>query len=119
MKTFERIVQSIYGTKDEVDYICKRLTSDEIQEAAEEYAEQFKQRGWLPIDSAPKDGTTVLLYSNKNGLGWDVVGYGRYEKLGIIEGWISGGFSETPGNLGLAHPTHWMPLPTPPKNEIT
>lgn len=72
---------------------------------------------WQPIETAPKDGTTVLLFSNKNGLNWNVVGYGFWEGgEDIISGWISFGFTEPAGNLGLAAPSHWMPLPAPPKD---
>lgn len=69
---------------------------------------------WQPITTAPKDGTAVLLY-RQCGI-WRVRGYGRWEDgPGQISGWISYGFYEPPGNLGLAAPTHWMPLPDPPK----
>ncbi|WP_408015527.1 DUF551 domain-containing protein [Rhodovarius lipocyclicus] len=59
--------------------------------------------GWLPIESAPRDGTFVLL--------WDRV-------VGLLHGWWDGKHwvhswdSEIiPGQRDL---THWRPLPTPP-----
>jgi hypothetical protein len=61
---------------------------------------------WKPIESAPKDGTEVLLaYPGgivKSGK-WTLFG-GYYE-----EHWADG---ERP-RFG-ADPTHWMPLPPPP-----
>jgi len=73
---------------------------------------------WRDISTAPKDGTTVLLFSNKNGLGWNITGYGRWEGGDdIVSGWVSFGMIEPGGNLGLASPTHWMPLPSPPKGK--
>lgn len=40
MKTFEQIVQSIYGTDDDMGYICHRMTDDDILWAVNLYAEQ-------------------------------------------------------------------------------
>lgn len=72
---------------------------------------------WRPIETAPKDGTPVLVARNLDDWwGWNV-GWATWEGEGYVSGWVSRGFGETPGNLGLAHPTHWMPLPPPPQQE--
>jgi hypothetical protein len=69
---------------------------------------------WQPIEKAPKDGTVILLY--RDHAPWDVRGYGHWEDCGGgICGWVTNGFFDPPGNLGLAAPTHWMPLPEPPQ----
>jgi hypothetical protein len=75
---------------------------------------------WQPIATAPRDGTVVLVY--REIAPWRVVGWARWEGIELgdfnrpqtIGGWISNGFYDPPGNLGLGHPTHWMPLPEPP-----
>lgn len=68
---------------------------------------------WLPIATAPKDGTVILLYRDMDP--WDVRGYGHWEDCGgLICGWVTVGFFDPPGNLGLAAPTHWQPIPAPP-----
>ena len=54
--------------------------------------------GWQPIDTAPKDGTAVLL---SNGGGLPVIG----DRSGN-HGWTF--------RAGVFQPTHWMPLPSPP-----
>ena len=71
--------------------------------------------GWRPIETAPKDGRTVIVGRDMGDFGF-VRGYGRFEGApgAFRGGWISHGFSEHTGDLGLAHPTHWMPLPPPP-----
>jgi hypothetical protein len=75
---------------------------------------------WLPIETAPKDGSFVLLYSNTP----DTlpVGIGTYAKLEDALGTTTGWPKWTEGWLGLTEdflsrscqPTHWMPLPPPP-----
>ena len=87
---------------------------------------RFDPRDWKPIESAPKDGTPVLLacagYKSMTVGFWaDPV---EYE--GEAEGWTLemndpaidpfsaaywGGCSE------CSDPTHWMPLPPPPGSE--
>lgn len=68
---------------------------------------------WQPISTAPKDGTTVLLFRRVEP--WNVVGYGTWFDDYGAQGWLARGFSDPPGNLGLVHPTHWAPLPKPPQ----
>ena len=67
-------------------------------------------REWQTIDTAPKDGTEILLAS-KNGSRvcyWDS---GRF-----FEGWfIPASDAHDCGGTYAAAPTHWMPLPEPPK----
>ena len=55
---------------------------------------------WQLRETAPKDGSEVLV--------WDhgVITQAAYEQ---------GGWFSIDG--GLVYPTHWMPLPEPPKNE--
>ncbi len=60
---------------------------------------------WLPIETAPKDGSLVLLCNALDG-GMYVGFYERSE-------WedISGEMME----MLIGEPTHWMPLPEPPR----
>ena len=81
---------------------------------------------WLPIESAPKDGTEILAFCPDRGIretrmglyGPGSIGYHRWEQ------------GEGPRNYGwdwieVVHnsghtwkPTHWMPLPSPPDAEL-
>jgi hypothetical protein len=70
---------------------------------------------WQPIESAPKDGTPLLLFSPL-----DYFTFGNVEN-GLI--WVSGGWrcgsSGWRGDGGIDHePTHWMPLPPPPPDAL-
>jgi hypothetical protein len=65
-----------------------------------------KQAGigpWLPIASAPKDGTPVLLAHT-------------VFKTSYVEfGWFNGEcWRDAECHYGVLSPTHWMPLPPPP-----
>ena len=60
---------------------------------------------WQPIDTAPKDGTDVLVFEDPMMVGayWDTdprdEGGQIWRILGVCE---------------YLHPTHWMPLPPAP-----
>lgn len=62
---------------------------------------------WMPIESAPKDGTTVIYGTVK----W--VTCGHYAD----EGWWEMNNSSTDAWGGVDYPTHWMPLPPPPAEQ--
>jgi DNA (cytosine-5)-methyltransferase 1 len=63
---------------------------------------------WRPIETAPKDGTKVLLLLKDS----DVPHAGYYKhRYGWRIAWDNHDLSEYDG------PTHWMPLPPPPSTE--
>lgn len=68
--------------------------------------------GWQPIETAPKDGSEILLGGCKHGPDIRIGGWGGGRYLGISKGyepdWSAG------GDYGF-EPTHWMPLPEAPQ----
>lgn len=63
---------------------------------------------WQPIETAPRDGSRILLWVADGGddhQGGICFGR-RYEKSGRVQG---------EGMTGDWQFTHWMPLPPPPK----
>lgn len=68
---------------------------------------------WQPIESAWRDGRPIIVARHDPTFGW-VRGWSRWVDVHGISGWISHGFFEIPGELGLAHPTHWQEIPAPP-----
>ena len=70
---------------------------------------------WQPIDTAPKDGRTVIVY--QPGYSWRYPSPRHAEEVAIA-------YWRQPGNPERApewiwgtriyRPTHWMPLPSPP-----
>lgn len=103
------------GAPSKVFDTDEQMAEAALNAASAELAECKRDAEWQPIDTAPKDGTTVILGRDMGDFGF-VRGYGNFDgKEGsFVSGWISHGFSRVHGNLGLAHPTHWMPLPKPP-----
>ena len=65
---------------------------------------------WQPIETAPKEPRTTILAM--------VDGYVRFVSYGKtshipIYGWCLA--DQVPEDADLCDPTHWMPLPEPPK----
>jgi hypothetical protein len=74
---------------------------------------------WLPIETAPKDGSAVLGYFP----GYDGVSFARRDVIAMYwSGW-GGGIWDCASSGHHIHqsPTHWMPLPSPPdsKEKVT
>lgn len=65
---------------------------------------------WQPIETAPKDGTNVLLVNRKGNMA-----VGLWNGRGVLEGWWLRGGSYPDVFFNDHHgPTHWMPLPEAP-----
>jgi hypothetical protein len=68
---------------------------------------------WQPIETAPKDGTTIILWL---GSSWNSVAYAYwFEPFGT---WVRDGFEPLPDDewfgIGALIPTHWMSAPGAP-----
>lgn len=74
-------------------------------------------REWLPIESAPKDGTRIILGSAEGA--W----MAEYKPVYVSgyrpdDPWFSVMLNrEHMGRFPKAKPTHWMPLPPPPEQQ--
>lgn len=79
------------------DDLLKEETCKTIRKALETPAPV-----WLPIESAPKDGTRILLFAKTL-----ICGYWTDWPFGN-SGWNHGG-------IPIANPIAWMSLPTPPE----
>ena len=73
------------------------------------------ESGWLPIETAPKDGTSFLSYNHPGYNCFQVVAWDlKYGWLIFNNGENGDFFIEA-----ILPPTHWMPLPAPPKDIAT
>ena len=66
---------------------------------------------WKPIDSAPKDGTVVIV---PGGIAHWRVSPSPIDQMKNVEGWWTLTGEEYPGRPIEWEVTHWMPLPSPP-----
>lgn len=69
-------------------------------------AARLEQTGWQPIETAPKDGTVVLLRWSE----WPRMAMTGY----WLEGWAVEDKEHGHYVLRCVEPIHWMPLPAPP-----
>jgi hypothetical protein len=75
---------------------------------------ELEEDGWRPIDTAPKDGTEILIWIAEP---WSKVEKARwYQPWG---NWQSGAIPDDPVReelygIGSSLPTHWMPVPSRP-----
>ncbi len=74
---------------------------------------------WMPIETAPKDGTYVVLWEQWGDAPF--VGYWVDHPHPLIGGWTAyKGHLNTDGDANVVnyfkqeHITHWQPLPEPP-----
>ena len=73
-----------------------------------------------PIESAPMDGTWIMGYKELHSTDWfpcHFICRWRDEfTFDMISGWQAEGHVDYITQSSVAaHPTHWMPLPTPPE----
>ena len=89
---------------------------------AEAYADQRVREAteWQPIETAPKDGTYILLTNPESGGSW----VGHYQEfssggLRFDPPWHSMMLNcdHLPKKWASRRPTHWMPLPVLPKEQ--
>ena len=88
--------------------------------------EQPDNHGWRPIETAPRNGTLILLcsagYQPCAGMWFDKPEFDHgkcwlpFAPEGVFE--CDQDLDDYMGN-GFYNPTHWQPLPPPPEDEST
>lgn len=67
------------------------------------------RNGWRPIETAPRDGTRIIVYRPKfDGDYIPQVGWDFWMTKGLLEPTWGKSRKDVP-------PTHWMPFPEPPR----
>jgi len=79
----------------------------------------YQRQQWRPIETAPKDGTEILLADdegNQARMRWDA--FMRNGLFGDVKGfWTCPGRNFTWDHRGGYGPTKWMPLPPSPETQ--
>jgi hypothetical protein len=118
---YDQMERNIDALIEMVDYRDKRIkeldlmlknTERHLANEATLHAEAAKQleqvREWQPIETAPKDGSEVLV------CGWNVCG-GVKKQVVRVGRWSSNCWQTGHAYNGFMYTTHWMPLPDPPE----
>lgn len=79
-----------------------------ILEAALPLCERGAETGWLTMESAPKDGTKILVCWDAPTSAYQAIGVVFFDHSESYNGWLS-----FPG-YWYKEPTRWRPLPPPP-----
>lgn len=91
-----------YTAPEKLHALCKDLERELAALKAERDA-LLEARAWRPIETAPKDKSSILIIDSDN-----FITIGEFsEKRGC--------FANTEECWKIETPTHWMPLPEPPK----
>lgn len=99
-------MEQMYGTNYRQDRLESQRKTIADAEAALTAA---KAGGWLPIETAPKDGTAILVSEGR--FCWCVEWNEEFDWWAVDDNKLG------PFRLRGAAPTHWQPLPTPPKEQ--
>jgi len=105
--TDESLVKAV---KIAIGKAAMNVSGGDLTPLAQAAIEAYEANQWRGISSAPKDGTYILL-------GVDDVHYTE-ENIAVASWdgteWI---YDECSGDA-FNNPTHWCPLPSPPKQEV-
>lgn len=99
---------------DSIEKLCGLCASQskDCSETVGKYLELWaKQPRWISVtERLPKYGTTVLVYGSQGG-----IYTARYERAKAE--WARDSWWKLNSKSHICNPTHWMPLPEPPKGE--
>lgn len=120
---YKDVIKELLELREQAETLMRRLEArNHIRQIIEELLELREQVRWRPISEAPKDGTRVMLYRPTSHYQWTRVVAGEFKTDQYAKKprpfWthdreMLSGMAEV-----RAHqPTHWMPLPEPPKEE--
>ncbi len=96
---------------------CSKFVDDEKRAAFKDAAKAGIESDWLPIESAPKDGTIFDVYLGNAGHTECAFYCTPGTRISAGWHWHNGKFrphSCVPGVAVVVEPTHWKPLPSPP-----
>lgn len=102
---YHRTIEGEYGCPGQSCQGVQRLVA-EFRAVAERAVQEERERtGWQPIETAPKDGRAVIGFDPSRESEW-------LDRIEFMR-WVDGSWLD-PATHRM-RPTHWMPLPEPPR----
>lgn len=106
----ESVSWAINGSKDD-EKRWEQYTLERIDSTISALESAIAGAGWMPMESAPKDGTVIWAFNDEQA------------RMRWVEGegyalWIWDDETLNDIDPNVAQPTHWMPLPAPPVSPI-
>ena len=108
----------LHMTSSLAERICREAAQAIASLSASPDRDDVLEEAWQPIETAPKDGTRILAWAYREG--WQQDGPAQ-----VVSAWHSGRWCimgatgrdrHWPDVKDSCNPTHWMPLPPPPRN---
>lgn len=101
------------GAGSALRHYTMQKSRDDMRAALRSAITAAQPEGWQPIETAPRDGTSILILYNGCAIEacWECVEYGDWESWSESVYWWS---SELNCLDDGDEPTHWMPLPAAP-----
>jgi hypothetical protein len=113
-------VNILMGAPDDepLSKVRERITDLAVGWNTRALADRLEQReGWRGIESAPKDGTNILVWkpeTSRQAQATEAWFCRPYEGASDAQGWWQTGRGMIPQGIP-GTPTHWMPLPPAPE----
>ena len=93
----------------EVGYDMPYSSAESWQAVADAVIQAHEARRWKPIETAPKDGTSILIYIPAFKEWTAIVAQSHFYKAGRGKGYW--------WDFANMDPTHWTAIPAPPTKE--
>lgn len=111
-KTLGQIAYEQYGSRWDIQLASMKEVWEGVAKAVAAVVRAESQ--WQPIETAPRDGTDVLIYVPYYPDGARIE-TGWFSSKGYWESYSRLYAGEHHSPLCRLQPTHWQPLPEPPK----
>lgn len=116
------IVEKLYTMRDRDldDYDDQELVhnaAEEIKKLRKENAELKVKQEWLPLYTAPRDGSSFLIYTGNCEYGYGEVETNPHIACAFYSEKNKCFQSDSWSDVKYRNPTHWQPLPQAPKGE--
>jgi hypothetical protein len=113
----QQILDALTFYADERSYSSGHNGPDVMRDLGVKAKEALEsaEHGWRPIDTAPTDGTEVLILSPS--LGLVLCRYSACDEASRDDGFPSSWVTTWSGERLARNPSHWMPVPPKPAKE--